>query len=297
MKDKIVKLSELVRTQNIKEIYKDKIACFQMRSDLIDFGTIQPYYTDTYSIIVIQKGHAVFSFNYKEQNVKEGDMILLYPSLLISMPGQSPDFRGIHLLCERSLFEHLLASRPAYKHYSLFFCRTNYPILHLSGNQQKDIVYSMHHVLRCILEPHAYQEDMLIQLLHVCLLQVLELLEERPSSLSQNLNHAEDIFYKFIGLLMSHYKKEHQIDFYAQSLSISSTYLSRIVRAVTHRTVGYFISGLLYAEACRLLLYTDMSVQAISDELCFSDQSAFGKFFKTNSSVSPQKYRIQQGQI
>ena len=34
--------------------------------------------------------------------------------------------------------------------------------------------------------------------------------------------------------------------------------------------------------------------QAIADKLHFSDQSAFGKFFKSNAGMSPQKYRTER---
>lgn len=89
----------------------------------------------------------------------------------------------------------------------------------------------------------------------------------------------------------THYKQEHYIAFYARELSISPSYLSRIIRKTTGKTAAYFITGLLHAEACRLLLHTDLPIQAIADELNFSDQSAFGKFFKANAGVSPQLYR------
>lgn len=103
----------------------------------------------------------------------------------------------------------------------------------------------------------------------------------------------EVLFQQFISLLIQHYKEEHGIELYARQLAISTTYLSRIIRQVTHKTAGYFITGLLYAEACRMLIHSDLTIQSIADKLHFSDQSAFGKFFKANAGVSPLRYRTE----
>lgn len=129
--------------------------------------------------------------------------------------------------------------------------------------------------------------------MNVCLLQILTLIEEKEEDKSAKLNHAEAIFQQFVTLMTANYKQEHQIGFYADKLCISTTYLSRIVRQLTGKTVNDFLSALLYTEACRLLGYTDMTINAIADELCFADQSSFGKFFKTKSGVSPLNFRLQ----
>ena len=81
-----------------------------------------------------------------------------------------------------------------------------------------------------------------------------------------------------MALVVAHYKREHYINFYASRLSVTTTYLSRIIRRQTGKTAAYFLGGMLYAEACRLLTRTDYTAQQIAEVLNFSDQSAFGKF-------------------
>ena len=167
----------------------------------------------------------------------------------------------------------------------------DFPVLRLSDADTEALARSMEEISRHILRPGNYQEDILHHLLHTCLLQVLELIEGQTPTRPAALTHAEVLFQRFITLLTHHYKEEHCIAFYANSLSVSTTYLSRVIRQTTQKTAGYFITGLLYAEACRLLLHTDLSIQAIADRLHFSDQSAFGKFFKANAGLSPQQFR------
>lgn len=291
MKEKIIRLSELMAYHEVKEVFQEKIACFHMDSRLVNIDTIPPVFADIYSFMIIQQGSAVFSLNYHDYTVSKGDMLLFYPSLLVSLVTQSDDFRAMHLLCERTFFEHLLLQNGTYQVYSFFFCSADCPVLHLSPIQADAVIFNLEQISRTIVYHYTYQEEILVHLLHVSILQVLELIDMSKGLVEKQMSHSDALFHKFIGLLALCYKQEHQIDFYARELSVSNSYLSRIVRKVTHKTVGYFITGLLYAEACRLLVNTDMTVQEVANELSYSDQSAFGKFFKNNSGMSPQQYR------
>lgn len=125
------------------------------------------------------------------------------------------------------------------------------------------------------------------------MLLVLEVIEERVSSLPVSLGRTERLFHDFMALVVAHYKREHYINFYASRLSVTTTYLSRIIRWQTGKTAAYFLGGMLYAEACRLLTRTDYTAQQIAEELNFSDQSAFGKFFKSKAGVSPHIFRLK----
>lgn len=291
MKEKIIRLSELMAYHEVKEVFQEKIACFHMDSRLVNIDTIPPVFADIYSFMIIQQGSAVFSLNYHDYTVSKGDMLLFYPSLLVSLITQSDDFRAMHLLCERTFFERQLLQNSAYQTYSFFFCRADCPVLHLSPIQADAVIFNLEQISLTIVYHYTYQEEILVHLLHVSMLQVLELINMSKGLVEKQMSHSDALFHKFIGLLALYYKQEHQIDFYARELSVSNSYLSRVVRKVTHKTVGYFITGLLYAEACRLLVNTDMTVQEIANELSYSDQSAFGKFFKNNSGMSPQQYR------
>lgn len=290
MSEKIIRLSELTEYHQVKEVYENSLACFEMNNHLVNIDTIPPVFADIFSVMLIRQGSATFSLNYRDHTVGKDDMLLFWPSLLVSLTRQSPDFVALHLLCERSLFERLLATDPAYRQYSLFFFQAQSPILHLPDNLAQTLADDLRQLSRHIVTPGTYQGTMLQHLLHVVLLQVLGPIAHRTDTAAP-LSHPEQLFQQFITLLIRHYKQEHYIEFYARSLSISPSYLSRIIRQTTHKTAAYFINGMLHAEACRLLRHTDRTIQAIADELNFSDQSAFGKFFKANTGLSPLQYR------
>ena len=78
---------------------------------------------------------------------------------------------------------------------------------------------------------------------------------------------------------------------YASSCAATTTYLSRIVRQITGRTVISHIHRLLTMEAVYLLLHTDLSITQIADRLHFADTPTFTKVFVKMKGVNPKAFR------
>lgn len=113
---------------------------------------------------------------------------------------------------------------------------------------------------------------------------------EKPSH-KTDMKRSDIIMKEFTDLLTAHIKKETSVDFYAEKLCISKQYLSLIVKEKTRVTVGTIIAAMRTESAARLLRNPDMTIQQIAEEMSFSDQSSFGKFFKKHTGMSPLKYR------
>ncbi len=71
----------------------------------------------------------------------------------------------------------------------------------------------------------------------------------------------------------------------------TTTYLSRIVRQMSGRTVLDFLVSALVSEAAIRLKTTNRSITQLADDFHFSDQAAFTKFFTRMKGISPKKFR------
>lgn len=105
-------------------------------------------------------------------------------------------------------------------------------------------------------------------------------------------SRSRELFRKFVGLLEKNYTRQHDVQFYADSLCISAKYLTRISKSTVGRTPKQVIDSRILYEAIRLLERDEASIQDISVRLGFPDQSYFGRFFKRLKQVSPQQYRM-----
>jgi AraC family transcriptional activator of pobA len=78
---------------------------------------------------------------------------------------------------------------------------------------------------------------------------------------------------------------------YAALLGVTPEHLTRSVRRATGVAASDVIHQRLVLEAKRSLLYTDLTVRAIADDLRFDDPSYFNRFFKRSVGVTPRAFR------
>jgi YesN/AraC family two-component response regulator len=72
---------------------------------------------------------------------------------------------------------------------------------------------------------------------------------------------------------------------------VTPKYLSQTVKEVSGKTAGEFIDEMVMMEAKVLLSDLSLSVAQVSEELFFSDQFFFSKFFKNHAGITPSAYR------
>ena len=77
----------------------------------------------------------------------------------------------------------------------------------------------------------------------------------------------------------------------ADRLHVSESTLSKKFRAETGMYPGGYLEQLVIQKACRLLLQENRSIAQIAEELEFSDQFYFAKYFKRLMQMPPSIYR------
>ncbi len=100
-----------------------------------------------------------------------------------------------------------------------------------------------------------------------------------------------NLYNQFMTLLSEHYTTAHDVTFYATQLSISTRYLSQITNTVCGRSPKQVIDDYLLQECEQLLSTTSLTIQQISQQLGFTSQIAFAKFFKAKKKIAPTVYR------
>lgn len=95
----------------------------------------------------------------------------------------------------------------------------------------------------------------------------------------------------FLRLVHVDYVRHRDLEYYAKRLCISQKYLSVLVKNATGKTASRWIDDFVIMEAKNLLRYSDKNVQQVAYALNFVNQSAFGKYFKHLTGMSPSQYQ------
>lgn len=77
----------------------------------------------------------------------------------------------------------------------------------------------------------------------------------------------------------------------AEALGVSESHLSRIFKKETGESIQKYSMHMRIERAENLLKYSEASLTEISEYLCFSSQSYFGKVFKVYKNMTPKQYR------
>ena len=142
---------------------------------------------------------------------------------------------------------------------------------------------------------HHFAEEVNYAYFYILLTDMADMIWKRYSSEApshhSDMAYSDTILKDFADLLMKNIKTQTTVGFYAEQLCISKQYLSLIIKEKTRVTIGTIIASMRIEIASRMLRDPKKTIQQIAAELSFSDQSAFGKFFKKHTGVSPLKYR------
>ncbi len=97
---------------------------------------------------------------------------------------------------------------------------------------------------------------------------------------------------RFFKAVIDNCAEHHDVTFYANYFNLSPKYFSTAIARETGHNALYWIQFYLAAKAKQILyLQSDKPLKFISDELGFSEFSAFSRFFKHVVGVSPSEWR------
>ena len=101
------------------------------------------------------------------------------------------------------------------------------------------------------------------------------------------------LFHKICTYLQMHYNKKIGMDELCRTLHYSESYISRVFRCGSGRSVQRYIQELRTEEAKLLLVSTAMTVREIAQYVGFGDSNYFSTVFRSIAGISPRTYRKQ----
>ena len=279
-------LSTLVREMQTVTTYNKGVYILDIEFFLDKYSN-EMFRAGAFFYILVETGTAEFVVDCHSYIVGKGDMLLVAPRMSVKLMKKSSDFGTCGLCMEPFFFDSLSIGNYVYKR--LYNSSHTTYVLRLEDSDTVHIRKTLDLMSHYLTSDHP--AEMAGSLVNFLLLQITEIFHSQNVHPAGRVKHSDALFRLFRKLLAENYRKEHELQFYADSLHISQTYLSRVIRQISGKTVNNYIAEALYTDARRLLVFTDLTVKEIAEQLGFSDQSSFGKFFKKKSETSPANFR------
>ena len=258
-----------------------------LENETILDGLRFPYKIDKVTQIVVTRGRFSCIVDFRTYSLDAPAVALFLPGQVVESFETDDDFTGFGIMMSSDFTDSM--NLPISLQERLFIKNTQFYSI---SSEVVDVLSSVYRQVSSLIKQHdnPYKEDIIRHLFsayYYGLGYYMHGLQSKPSSLTAQQEKCE----KFMSLVSEHFKTEREIEYYANKLCVSKKYLSSLLKQETGMTALEWIERyvVLYAKSC--LTSTTMTIQQISDELEFSSQSVFGKYFKRVEGVSPKAYR------
>jgi AraC family transcriptional regulator, transcriptional activator of pobA len=141
------------------------------------------------------------------------------------------------------------------------------------------------------------QYELLVSYLKIFLINASRIKIEQCPEAKKNVEPDDKPFVlqKLKDLIEKHYRERHKPSAFAALLYITPKALGKLTKTHFNKTPSELIHERIIIEAKRELYLTNKAIKEIAADLGFTDEFYFSRFFKNNTTVSPQVYRDKIG--
>lgn len=293
----LVEMREIVDAIVMTDNYQNVLSIVDVDATSSEKEFTQHYYADPFRLNVLfmvlgLQGSTRISLDFVSYDLKENTFLIIMPTHIVQMAETSNDFKCKLIIVDHTFIEECNTAKrsPSMSNYLLL--RKN-PLVEVLP-EETEYISKCIEVLRnkIRMRTHSFHRELLQNGFVGFLLELANILVGKNDAMVRTtLSRKEEILNNFLQLLFTHVREEHNVSFYAGKLFITPQYLSLILKELTGKSANKWIDDALLVEAKVLLKMPNYTVQQVADQLNFSDQSTFGKFFKKQMGVSPMGYR------
>ena len=224
-------------------------------------------------LVLGMDGQADICLNLQDYHLEKGCLLLLPSDTILEIKNVSDDARVVALVFREGINltdEIVLNASPAEFSRILRMIYLTWDILQLKPYRRKTI----QNLLQSIISDIQYIKD------------IADESEKHDQS-----SRTQDVFIQFKRLVHKYCISERSIPFYASQLHVTPHHLSAIIRKASGHSVMYWVNRATIQEAKLLLKTNDALGYEIADQLHFPSASAFSKFFKRETGMTPKMYQ------
>lgn len=245
-----------------------------------------PYLLNDSRIILVVEGEADITAGLMDYHIGPRTAVFICKGSTIQVHRYTENFRVDVIAFSDDYVNHLVGT-PIFKTYEGRLMKV---LMQLSAEEMEQ-TGGFFALLWQNVQSGLYSRDLLSSHITSILYFLHIIYEHRKSVAVTPTARNDELFHRFINLVNTHHTRQRTITFYADRLCITDKYLCLVVKQVSGFTPKEWINRALITSAKMLLKRTDLPVSHIADRLNFSHSSAFCKFFKRMTDLTPQEYR------
>ena len=258
-----------------------------------------PFRMDAYMVIYCVQGHIKLSVNLSEYDLRSGMVFLNYPGNIMRVnklvEAGHENLRYVCVLMSREFVNNLMVDINKILTQELSLMEM--PTLLLDESQIAMLREHVHLMISLVQSESVFKLEALRSVLSSLFYYVAgvwseqKALAQKPVRVGGGSGRSKSVFDQFIKLVKENFVMYRNVGFYAEKLSLTPKYLSRIIREASGRSAPEWIDDYVILEAKNLLKYSGLAIKEVVLKLNFPSQSVFYKFFKARTGMTPTEYK------
>ncbi len=249
---------------------------------------------DFYALCVCVSGSIEFEIDTEKHLFCENGFLITAPSTYLKFRNASSDFKMKLLFFDKIFLLKNISNPFIIEKLNLFRENKSYSIVK-SDLESKHLLNLLLYLEEKINQPSTFKNELIRTIIFNILLEVAETLNKIFPIASNSIK--DNLFLKFKDLIEEYILEQKSVLFYAEQLCVSNKYLIEIVKKSCGKTPHEIIDEALLKEAHILLSDTSLSISEVAYKLQFNSNSAFSRFFKKHTSISPSEYRKKENLV
>ena len=250
-----------------------------------------PFRPNFYGLCLCVEGWLNIKINDELLAVHPYCFFAISPHNIIQVGEQSSDCKGMFLLFTKDFLLKNIIDVHQLESF-LFFSSHTKAYLQLDKNDAEPLL-QLYDILKTkrdhVHSPHHL--EIIRSLFFTFLYEAAAIYQKETSVTQPRFTRDQELSLKFERLLAQHDLAQHNLKFYADSLFITPKYLIHAIKNASGKTPGKLIDEAIVAEAKLLLKDLRRTIAAVAEELHFSDQASFSRFFKKHTGLTPASFR------
>jgi AraC family transcriptional activator of pobA len=289
-----------IQTHNISEILKamgmddqhSELHVIAAENSNVGLPIPYPFRSDHFAFHIITEGQLLVKLNLINYPLKKQSVLMLHPNTVRQYLEVSPDCRVVSISFTPKYLSGTDINKKNIDAFDFLLSLVN-PLISVSIGET-DILVSLLNILKYKMENDIdlpFHDDVIINLFTAFIYEIGAYYKSRKENMEIKGTRKEELTFRFLKLLPQHFVDQRSVQLYATMLNITPKYLSQAVKDITGKTAGEQIDDMVSIEAKILLTNPSLTIAQIAENLNFSDQFSFSKFFKKQFGMSPSKYR------
>ncbi|MCJ7932772.1 MAG: AraC family transcriptional regulator [Chryseobacterium sp.] len=252
-----------------------------------------PFRMDYYALCICTAGEINIEIDSKKYKVDAHSFLIAAPSTIVRFLKTSKDFMMKLLFFDKNFLIKNI-SNPFIIEKMNLFSEGSYSIVKTAAKNSLQIQNLLDYLKKKSRKKGKFTEEIIRTIIFNLLLEAAEIIEKESSTRPEKEEGKKDLFLKFSQLIRENIRQHRTVQFYADQLCVSNKYLIEIIKKACGKTPHEVIDETLLKEAYVMLGNPDFIISEIAFELQFNSASAFGRFFKKQTSISPSEYRTKE---